>query len=135
MEGGPGDEMDSLPSTDRVSTLREALEKPKVNITASQLKSNENKALTEFKKMSTNYMLLKVASTTHENALIDFTTYFSLSNQVPQPEQSNIIFFKVLDQRCDDKETLLNVINDMFVEFVQSGKKLLEGDQATYERK
>ena len=68
-------------------------------------------------------MLLKVASTTHENTLIDFTTYFSLSNQVPQPEQSNIIFFKVLDQRCDDKETLLNVINDMFVEFVQSGKK------------
>ena len=137
MEGGPGDEMDSLPSIDRVSTLREALEKPKMNITAFQLKSNENKALTEFKKMSTNYMLLKVASTTHENTLIDFTTYFSLSNQVPQPEQSNIIFFKVLDQRCDDKETLLNVINDMFVEFVQSGKKkfvLLEGDQATYER-
>ena len=61
-------------------------------------------------------MLLKVASTTHENTLIDFTTYFSLSNQVPQPEQSNIIFFKVLDQRCEDKETLLNVINDMFVE-------------------
>ena len=111
----------SLPSIDRVSTLREALEKPNVNITAFQLKSNENK---EFKKMSTNYnMLLKIASTTHGNTLIDFTTYFSLSNQVPQPEQSNIIFFKVLDQRCDDKETLLNVINDMFVEFVQSGKK------------
>ena len=92
MEGGPGDEMNSLPSIDRVSTLREALE-PNVDITAFQLKSNENKALTEFKKMSTNYMLLKVASTTHENTLIDFTTYFSLSNQVPQPEQSNIIFF------------------------------------------
>ena len=92
MEGGPGDEMNSLPSIDRVSTLREALE-PNVDITAFQLKSNENKAHTEFKKMSTNYMILKFASTTHENTLIDFTTYFSLSNQVPQPEQSSIIFF------------------------------------------
>ena len=72
MEGGPGDEMDSLSSIDRVSTLREALEKPNMNITAFQLKSNEN---TEFKKMSINYMLLKVASKTHENTLIDFTPY------------------------------------------------------------
>ena len=111
MEGGPGDEMDSLPSIDRVSTLREALENPKVNITAFQLKSNENKALTEFKKMSTNYMLLKVASTTHENTLIDFTTYFSLSKQVSQPEQSNIIFFKVLDRGVMILFALLHILH------------------------
>ena len=43
----------------------------------------------------------------------------------------------VLDQRCDDKETLLNVISELHTEFISSKKKmylLLEGDQVTYER-
>ena len=58
-------------------------------------------------------MLLKVASTTHSETLINFNTYFSLRNMLTQPERSNIIYFNVLDQRCDDKETLLNIINDL----------------------
>ena len=49
----------------------------------------------------------------------------------------HIIYYKVLSQRCNDKETLLNVINDLYQEFYVTKKKkqiLLEGDQATYER-
>ena len=43
----------------------------------------------------------------------------------------------MLDQRCDDKQTLLKVISDVYEEFIVSKKKrwiVLEGDQATYER-
>ena len=48
-----------------------------------------------------------------------------------------MLYYKDLNQRCDDKETLLNVINDVYTEFISSHKKkhvFLEGDQATYER-
>lgn len=79
-------------------------------------------------------MLQKVACTTHTEIFIDLQTYFNLyTNQLP-PEISNIIY---LSQRCDDKETLLNIINDLYQEFVVQNKKkwiLLKGDQAIYER-
>ena len=82
-------------------------------------------------------MLQKVASTTHTKTLIDFQTYFNLYTNQPSPECLNVIYYQVLSQRCDDKETLLNIINNLYQEFVVTKKKkwiLLEGDQATYER-
>jgi len=42
----------------------------------------------------------------------------------------------VLDEKCDNKETLLSIINDLYTQFILSGKKthvVLEGDQVTYE--
>ena len=81
------------------------------------------------------YALLKVASA--NKPLIDFQQYLGLSESVKAPEQSNIIYYKVLDQKCDNKETLLNVISDLYNEFILKHKKehvILEGDQATYER-
>ena len=73
----------------------------------------------------------------HSEVLIDFQTYFSLSKNLQAPECSNIIYLKVLDKKCDNKETLLCVVNDVYEEFILGQKKewiLLEGDQATYER-
>ena len=102
MEGGSGSTSDSLPPVNIVPTLREALQKP-----------NLDNALKLLREVSYQYMLLKVASTTHNETLINFNTYFSLRNKLTQPERSNIIYFKVLDQRYDDKETLLNIINDI----------------------
>ena len=137
MECGSGSTSDSLPPVNIVPTLREALQKPNLDMTAFHLKSEENNALKKLREVSYQYMLLKVASTTHSETLINFNTYFSLRNKLTQPERSNIIYFKVLDQRCDDKETLLNIINDLYVEFIKPNKKkfiLLEGDQATYQR-
>ena len=99
------------------------------------LKKEGKNTLDKTRKVSEQYMLFKVATTTHTDVLIDFQTYFSLSNNVPQPECSNIIYYKVLDQKCDDKETLLSIINDLYSEFILSSKKrfvLLEGNQATY---
>ena len=89
----------------------------------------------EITEMCNEYMLQKVTSTTHTKTLIDFQTYFNLYNNQPTQECSNIIYYKVLSQRCDDKEMLLNVISDLYQEFVINKKKkwiLLEGDQATY---
>lgn len=81
-------------------------------------------------------MLLKVASTTHTKPLTDFQTYYSLAENVSKPECSNIIYYKVMDQRCDNKETLLDIINNLYVEFIVPKQKeyILLGDQATYER-
>ena len=81
--------------------------------------------------MSTQYIFQKVAN------LIDLQTYFSLSNNLSIPECSSVVYFKVLDQRCDDKQTLLTIISNLYEEFIVPGKKewvLLEGEQATYER-
>ena len=72
----------------------------------------------------------------HNITLIDLQTYYCLSYNIPSPECSNIVYFTVLDQVCDNKETLLNVINELHTEFILSRRKkyiLLEGDQLTYE--
>ena len=63
--------------------------------------------------------------------------YYCLSYNLPTPKKSTIVCYKVLDQTCDNKETLLSVINDLYTEFIHSGRKthvVLEGDQATFER-
>ena len=102
-----------------------------------QLADRETKAMHELKQMSIDYILQKVASCEHSITLIDLQTYYSLYNNISSPECSNIIYFNVLDQRCDDKETLLNVISELYEEFIVSKKKkyiLLEGDQVTYQR-
>lgn len=63
--------------------------------------------------------------------MIGIQSYFTLISNIKEQERSNVIYYKVLQQRCDDKETLLN---DVFTEFIRTGKKIIEGDQATYER-
>ncbi len=67
--------------------------------------------------------------------MVSFQSYISLASKITKPECSNIIYYGVLQQRCDDKETLLDIIN-CILSLVPQRKKhiLLEGDQATYER-
>ena len=51
----------------------------------------------------------------------------------PIQQSSNTRILKGLDQRCDDKQTLLTIISDLYEEFLVPGKKewvLLEGDKA-----
>ena len=87
--------------------------------------------------MSIDYILQKEAAFLHKVTLVDLQTYFSLSQDIQFPECSNIIYYTVLDQKCDDKETLLKVISDLHKEYILTGKKtyvFVEGDQVTYER-
>ena len=138
-EGSRVNNTNQLPSSTCtcIPTHTETQQKPTMSITDFRLNEKESESLVQVRKMCSEYMLQKVASTKHSKTLIDLQTYFSLSTNLPQPEASNIIYYKVLSQRCDDKETLLNIINDLYQEFVLTKKKkwiLLEGDQATYER-
>ena len=64
-------------------------------------------------------------------------TLISLYSKLADVERSNIVYYKVLDQKCDDNETLLSIINDLYNEFIATKKQkliFLEGDQVTYER-
>ena len=109
----------------------------KLSISEFKLKSDETKALAKFREIGENYVILKAACTTHTCSMVDFQTFFSFSNNLVKVERSNIIYYKVLDQKCDDKETLLSIINNLYNEFIATKKQtlvLLEGDQATYVR-
>ena len=74
--------------------------KPALTIKDFQLSDKEDMVLGKLKEMSTKYILQKVASSDHSKTLIDLQTYFSLSNNLPTPEWSNVIYFyfKVLDK-------------------------------------
>lgn len=67
----------------------------------------EEKSLTDLKEVCNTYMVQKVASTTHSTTFLDLQSYLSVYHNLPQPERSNVIYYKVLHQQCDDKETLL----------------------------
>ncbi len=71
------------------------------------LQKEEQAALTKLQEVCEQYILLKVASKTHSKHLINLQTYYSLSQNIAAPDMSNIIYYKVLDQKCDNKETLL----------------------------
>ena len=51
-------------------------------------------------------------------------------------EVSNIIYLNVFDQKADDKQTLLAIVNNLYEEFmVKEGHKwvMVEGDAKTYD--
>ena len=98
------------------------------------MNESEKTTLSKLRVMSEKYALLKLVS---NKTLIDFQRYLSLSENVKAPEPSNIIYYKVLDQKCENKGTRLNVVSDLHSEFILLHKKkhvVLEEDQATYER-
>jgi len=52
-------------------------------------------------------MVLKLANEQNPEFLVCLQMFFCLSQNVPSPD------FKVLDEKCDNKETLHNIINDL----------------------
>ena len=102
-----------------------------------QITPDENKLTSDTISMFTHYMLQKVAKNEQSCAVIDLKSYITLINNLSPPEPSNVIHYKVMNQRCDDKATLLSAINDLYDEFIATKRMkwlLLEGDQATYVR-
>ena len=75
--------------------------------------------------LTVDYVLQKEAAFLHKVTLVDLQTYYSLSQDIQSPECSNIIYYTVLDQKCDDKETLLKVISDLHKEFTLSKRENL----------
>ena len=101
-----------------------------------QITPDENKLTSDTISMFTHFMLQKVAKNEQSCAVIDLKSYITLINNLSPPEPSNVIYYKVMNQRCDDKATLLSAINDLYNEFITTKriKWLLLGDQATYVR-
>ena len=113
------------------------LRKPNLKLSDFQLSSTDKQSADKLGKVVNQYMLLKLARTDQSDTVIDLQSYLTLANNIKAPECSNIIYYTVLHQRCDSKETLLSVINNMYTEFIHTGKKkqiFVEGDQVTYER-
>ncbi len=120
-----------------VSTCTPHSRKPQATKNHFVTSEDEQKALNELQQLANSYILNKIASTSNDEILLDFQTYLSLSQNLQPPEVSNIIYHSILDQKADNNETLLSVINTLHADFIVRQRKqwvVLEGDAATYQR-
>ncbi len=94
------------------------LQKPNLKL----LQTNKQ-SMTERTNIYYLYILLTLTRNDLGNIMVSLQSYVSLASKITEPEYSNIIYYRVLQQRCDDKETLLNIINDLYTEFFVTKKK------------
>ena len=99
---------------------------------------SENQSVVDFTKHSTSYCLLKNSLTNDglEEQLIGIQAFFSVSHNTPSPEVASVAYVEVLDEVADEKDTILHVINNLYVEHAcKHGKQfvVLEGDAKTYD--
>ena len=128
---------ESIVTSANIPSYGQILQSPILSMAQFQLSVPENKSLQQLKQMCTQYILLKNLSTVNSLSMVDLQIYYSLYKNIKNPEISNVIYYKVLDQKCDNKETLLNIIGTLYDEFIATNKKefiFVKGDQATYER-
>ena len=110
---------DLIISTSRDTT--ETIEKQTFTLQSFQLSSQSFEQLRE---MCDQYILQRVVNASGNcEPLIDLKTYLILSQNLPTPECSNVIYYTVLAQKCDDKGTILTIINDLYNEFIATKKK------------
>ena len=97
----------------------------------------EEQSLGALVKHSTSYCLLKNALTNSSlvEQLIGIQAFLSVSEKTSSPEIASVAYVAVLDEVADEKDTILHVINNLYVEYVcKHGKQflVLEGDAKTY---
>ena len=115
-----------------VPSMSEIQSQESLNIEKFRLTSDEQKAQDSLLNNSIDYILIKKAS---EKPVISLPSYLGLLQDLPTPECSSIVYYGVMGQKCDSKETVLEVINQLHREFIVTNRKkwvLLEGDQLTY---
>lgn len=93
----------------------------------------EEQSLGALVKHSTSYCLLKNALTNSslEEQLIGIQAFLSVSEMTSSPEIASVAYVAVLDEVANEKDTILHVINNLYVEYVRKhGKQflVLEGD-------
>ena len=98
----------------------------------------EMQSLNELAKHSLSYCLLKNALTNSsiEEQLIGIQTFLSVSEKSNSPEVASVAYVAVLDEVADEKDTVLHIINSLYVEHVHKHSKqflVLEGDAKTYD--
>ena len=100
--------------------------------------SCEQQSMKSFTTHATSYFLLKnaVHTSAHNTHLIGIQEFLSVSHKTPSPELASVVYIEVLNEVADEKDTVLHVINNLYVEYVcKHGKQylVLEGDAKTYD--
>ena len=95
------------------------------------------KELTHIQELMCSYVVQKLAYNEinqEGNAFIDLQSYVTLYDNLNSPEVSNIIYLNVFDQKADNKQTLLAIVNNSYEEFMVEGHKwvMVKGDAKTY---
>lgn len=102
-----------------------------------QANITEQAALRNLKQTASLYTMQKLAAASNQQVYLDFQSYFGLINNHSPPESSNVAYLSVIDQKVDDKLTLLEIINRLHEEFIVKLNKqwlLLEMDGAVYHK-
>ena len=97
----------------------------------------EQGKLLNLKLTASLYTLQKLAAARNQQAYIDFQAYFGLINNHNPPESSNVAYLSVIDQKVDDKLTLIEIMNRLHDDFITKLNKrwlLLETDGAVYHK-
>lgn len=89
---------------------------PTISIEQFELQQEEN-SFEKLGEICEQYIILKLANEQNQKFSVGIQMYYCLSQNVPSPDKTSIIYFKVLDEQCDNKETLLSIINDLYKEF------------------
>ena len=104
-----------------------------------KLSDTDTKELTHLQDLMCSYVANKLAFdkiNKQDHTFIDLQSYVTLYNNLDHPETSNIIYLNVLDQKADNKQTLLAIINNLYEEFIVNGGQkwvVVEGDAKTYD--
>ena len=101
-----------------------------------KLSDTDTKELTHLQDLMCSYVANKLAFNKinkQDHTFIDLRSYVTLRlyNNLDHPETSNIIYLNVLDQKADNKQTLLAIINNLYEEFIVNGGQkwvVVEGD-------
>ena len=104
-----------------------------------KLNDTDTKELTHLQDLMCSYVASKSAFdkiNQQDHTFIDLQSYVTLYNNLDHPETSNIIYLDVLDQKANNKQTLLDIINNLYEEHIVNGGKkwvVVEGDAKTYD--
>ena len=135
-----GDTSINLSSSDyNFSVCEQAVTSPQIELTIQHFRPTEpeQKAVNLLIKVTTNYCLLKQALTQDGSLqLSNLQTYVSIYQRVSNPQKACVAYVSVLDEKADNRDTVLNVINNLYVNYLKEQSKtyvVLEGDAPTFD--
>ena len=114
----------NLSSSDyNFSVCEQAVTSLQIELTIQHFRPTEpeQKEVDSLTKVTTNYCLLKQALTQDGSfKLSNLQTYVSIYQRVPKPQKACVAYVSVLDEKADNRDTVLNVINNLYVNYILS---------------
>ena len=101
------------------------------------MSETENESLQDLQHDLFSYMLQKhaVADSSSEHPFISIQDYLNMT-RATHTEKSQVAYLEVMDAISDSKDTLLDLLHDLFVKFIKDQTReylVIEGDQKLYE--